>query len=116
MAFNEALAERINDLLERKGANFFQKKMFGGICFMVNDKMCAGVVKDEMMARVGPSEYTEHLAKAGVNEMAFTGRPMKGYVFVQADAWDNDSDLEYWVQKCLDFNPEAKASKKRQPK
>lgn len=113
MAYNEVLVDSINDYLVRLDSNFFQKKMFGGVCFMVNDKMCVGVVRDEMMARVGPKEYSDHLEKEGVAEMAFTGRPMKGYVFVQPEAWDSDTDLEYWIDKCLEFNPEAKASKKR---
>lgn len=113
MAYNEFLADRIVNILKEKNINFFEKKMFGGACFMVDDKMCLGVVKDEVMARIGIEKYSEALLKEGCNEMNFTGRPMKGYVFLTDDAIDLDSDLEYWVQLALDFNPFAKASKKR---
>ena len=113
MAYNEHLADRINAILKEKNANFFEKKMFGGLCFMVDDKMCVGIVKQELMARIGTDKYEEALRKPGCKEMNFTGRPMKGYVFIEEDALDLDRDLEYWVQLALDFNPMAKASKKR---
>lgn len=87
--------------------------MFGGLCFMVKEKMCLGVVKDEVMARIGVDAYQDALEKSGCNEMNFTGRPMKGYVFLTDDAIDLEVDLEYWVQLALDFNPMAKASIKR---
>jgi TfoX/Sxy family transcriptional regulator of competence genes len=113
MAYNEHLADRINVILNDKNANFYEKKMFGGLCFMVDDKMCIGIVKEELMSRIGEAKYAEALSKTGCREMNFTGRPMKGYVFVDEDAIDLDADLEYWVQLALDFNPFAKASKKR---
>lgn len=80
---------------------------------MVDNKMCVGIIKEELMARVGEEKYKEALVKKGCKEMTFTGRPMKGYVYLDADALDLDSDLAYWVQLALDFNPLAKASKKR---
>ena len=80
---------------------------------MVNDKMCVGVVKDEVMARIHPDEYEKALTKEGCSEMNFTGRPMKGFVFLSTDATDLDSDLEYWLQLALDFNLLAKSSKKK---
>ncbi len=113
MPYNEFLGDRIRQVLNDKYANFFEKKMFGGLCFMVEDKMCLGVVKDEVMARIGIDAYQVALQKPGCNEMNFTGRPMKGYVFLTDDAIDLDIDLEYWIQLALDFNPMAKASKKR---
>jgi TfoX/Sxy family transcriptional regulator of competence genes len=116
MAYNEYLAERIERVLTEKKVDFSPKKMFGGMAYMVNDKMCMGIVKEELMARVGEMAYEEALSKTGAKEMNFTGRPMKGYVFVEAEGYDLDDDLEYWVQKCLDFNPLAKASKKKKPK
>lgn len=116
MPYNLHLAERINQILTEKKANFYEKKMFGGLCFMVNDKMCCGIVGDEIMARINPEIYESSLEKEGVNKMNFTGRPMKGYVFLQPEAIDMDDDLSYWIQLCLDFNPLAKASKKRKPK
>lgn len=80
---------------------------------MVNEKMCVGVVKNELMARIGPDNYELALQKEGCKEMNFTGRAMKGYVFVTEEGTDLDDDLEYWLQMALDFNPIAKASKKR---
>lgn len=116
MAYNEFLGDRIQQILIEKNVNFFEKKMFGGLCFMVDNKMCVGIVKDEVMARIGVEKYAEALTKEGCNEMNFTGRPMKGYVFLTDDATDLDSDLEYWVQLALDFNPFAKASIKKKRK
>ncbi len=113
MAFNEHLADRISKFLKENNTNFFEKKMFGGLCFMVNDKMCIGIVSDEMMARIGEDNYELALSKKGCKEMTFTGRPMKGYVYLDDEALDLDVDLEFWLQMALDFNPKAKASKKR---
>ena len=117
MPFNEQLADRIRLVLKEKNASFEEKKMFGGICFMVDGKMCMGVANhEELMARIGPEQYEMALKKPGCKEMNFTGRSMKGYVFVEPEAIDMDDDLAYWVQLCLDFNPLAKASKKRKKK
>ena len=113
MAFDTHLADRISRFLKDSNQNFYDKKMFGGLCFMVNDKMCVGVLKDEVMARIHPDEYEKALTKEGCSEMNFTGRPMKGFVFLSPDATDLDSDLEYWLQLALDFNPLAKSSKKK---
>ena len=113
MAFNEFLGDRIRQILEDRSVDFFEKRMFGGLCFMVDNKMCLGIVKDEVMARIGVDAYDDALQKPGCNEMNFTGRPMKGYVFLTDGAIDLDTDLENWVQLALDFNPLAKASKKK---
>ena len=87
--------------------------MMGGLCYMVDDKMCVGVVKDRLMARIDPDIYDEALSKPGCREMDFTGRPMKGFVFVEPVGIDMDEDLDYWVELCLDFNPRAQSSKKK---
>jgi TfoX/Sxy family transcriptional regulator of competence genes len=113
LAYDEFLAERIRAHLQRKKVVFEEKKMMGGVCYMVNDKMCAGVVNDQLMARIGPEAYISALEKQGCRPMDFTGRPMKGYVFVQPEAIDMEKDLAQWLQLCLDFNPMAKSSKKR---
>nr|NQU92968.1 TfoX/Sxy family protein [Bacteroidota bacterium] len=113
MAYDEHLADRIKQTLQEKRISFEEKKMMGGICYMVDDKMCAGVIKDKMMARIAPEVYEESLAKKGCHEMDFTKRPMKGFVFVEPEGTDLDKDLEYWVGLCLEFNPRAKSSKKR---
>ena len=113
MAYNELLADRIHDYFKEKNVNFYEKKMFGGLVFMVDEKMCVGIVKNELMARIGEENYNEALKKEGCIEINFTGRPMKGYVFVHEEAVDLEADLQYWLKLALDFNPFAKASKKR---
>ncbi len=123
MAYDEYLAERINRIMEDHKANFFTKKMMGGLCYMVNDKMACGIHFDKkkqvdlLMARIGPDAAEANMdKKACCLPMDFTGRPMKGYVFITPDGFDTDKDLEYWIQLCMDFNPLAKASKKRKKK
>lgn len=119
MAYDEYTAERMRRVFEEKKANFYEKKMFGGLCFMVNDKMCTGLLfskkqnTDFMMARIGEEAAPKALKRKGCQPMDFTGRPMKGYVFVTPDGFDSEKDLEYWIQLALDFNPLAKASKKK---
>ncbi|TXC81606.1 TfoX/Sxy family protein [Luteibaculum oceani] len=113
MAFNQALADRITDYLMSKRVKFYSKKMFGGLCFMVDDKMCVGIIADQLMARIGPEAYPEALTKPHTSEMDFTGKAMKGYVYVDQEGWDNDADLEHWLGLALAFNPKAKSSKRR---
>ena len=116
MAYNEFLADRISQFFNEKSVSFEAKKMMGGLCFMVDGKMCVGVNNDEVMARIDPEIYHESLNKPGCREMNFTGRPMKGFVFLTEEATDLDRDLNYWLQLSLDFNPKAKSSKKRKKK
>lgn len=113
MAYNEFLADRVRQLLSSSKLPVEEKKMMGGLCFMVNDKMCVGVNGENLMARIDPELYTLALNRTGCKEMDFTGRPMKGFVFIDPEGTDMDEDLEYWVQLCLDFNPKAKSSKKK---
>jgi TfoX/Sxy family transcriptional regulator of competence genes len=113
MAYDELLTERIRRTFREQHTDFEEKKMMGGICFLVNGKMAAGVIKNKMMARIDPEIQDEAMSRKGCTEMDFTHRPMKGYVFVEPEGTDMDSDLEYWVKLCLEFNPKAKASKKK---
>ncbi|HYD22350.1 MAG TPA: TfoX/Sxy family protein [Flavipsychrobacter sp.] len=112
MAYNEKMVERIRELLVLQ-KKVEEKKMFGGVCFMVNDKMCVGVNENEIMCRIDPLIYEEALEKKGAREMTFTGKPMKGYVFVDDEGIKTKKDLEKWVDLCLDFNSKAKSSKKK---
>lgn len=112
MAYDEFLSERIRSVLQTRKVPFEEKKMMGGVCYMVDDKMCVGVVKDKLMARIDPEIYDEALTRPGCREMDFTGRKMKGFVFVEPEGTDLDEDLDRWVEMCLDFNPRAKSSKK----
>lgn len=113
MAYDEYLEERIDRVFHEKKANFLKKKMMGGLCYLVDDKMCVGIVHNQLMARIHPDLYESSLLKTGVKKMNFTGRPMKGYIFIDPEGYDLDVDLDYWVQLCLDFNPLAKSSKKK---
>ncbi len=113
MVYDHHLEERISRVLKQKRTPFEKRKMMGGLCYMVDDKMCVGIVKDHLMARVGPDVYENVLSKPNCKPMDFTGRPMKGFVFIGAEGIDLDDDLESWIQLCLDFNPLAKSSKKK---
>lgn len=112
MAYDELLEDRIQRILEEKNIQFSKKKMMGGLTFLVDDKMCIGIVKDSLMARIDPEQYQEALNKEGCREMNFTGRPMKGFVFVDAPSIDLEENLEYWIDLALEYNPKAKKSKK----
>ena len=113
MAYHEFLADRIKALLDQKKVMAFEKRMFGGIAFMVDDKMCVGINKERLMARIDPEFYEEAIKIKGCKPMDFTGRPMKGFVFVEAEGIEMEEELEFWVNKCLEFNPKAKSSKKK---
>ncbi len=113
MAYDENLADRIRRILHDKHVPNREMKMMGGLCFMVNDKMCIGIMRDELMARIDPEIHQIALTKKGCREMDFTGRPMKGYVLVEPVGIDSDAELDYWTQLCLDFNPKAKSGKKK---
>ena len=113
MPYDENLADRIITILEEKDVSFVEKKMMGGLCFMVDGKMCMGIVKEKLMARIDPAIYDECLKIEGCHEMDFTKKPMKGFVFVEPEVLDTDDELEYWVNLCLEFNPKAKRSKKK---
>jgi len=113
MAYDELLADRVRGELRNKNISFVEKKMMGGLTFMVDDKMCIGILKDTLMARIDPDIYEEALNRKGCREMDFTGRPMKGFVFIEPAGTDLDEDLEYWIQLALIYNPKAKKSQKR---
>ncbi len=112
MAYDEFLAERIQRVYEEKRMPYIAKRMFGGICFLVDDKMCAGVLKQDLMVRIDPQINEEQLSKPGARPMDFTGKSMKGFILVDPVNIDMDEDLEYWLNLALEFNPRAKASKK----
>lgn len=103
MAYDEGLAERLRDLLvDRPGIT--EKKMFGGLAFMYRGHMLVGILGDSLMARVGTTEYADVIRHPHVREMDFTGKPMKGYVYVDPAGFESDSDLSTWIGLCLRFN------------
>jgi len=116
MAFDQYLADRISSFFKAKNLSVEEKNMMGGLCYMLDDKMCVGIVKDELMVRVGLEVYESCLQKPGCKEMNFTGRSMKGYVYVESSALDTDEELAGWLQLAVDFNPFAKSSKKKKSK
>lgn len=113
MAYDEFLADRIRTVLDKKSVDYEEKKMFGGLCVLVDDKMCLGIIRDDFMARVGEESELKFQHKEGVRPMDFTTKRMKGYLYVNQVGLDREDDLEFWVDRCLEFNPLAKASKKK---
>ncbi len=119
MAYDEFLGDRIRQVFREKGISFVDKKMMGGLVFLVNDKMCCGIHIDKksgdslLMSRIGEIAYKTEIKKEECLPMNYTGIPMKGFVFVTPDGFDMDADLEYWLNLCIDYNPLAKSSKKK---
>lgn len=110
MAFDELLAGRVRDSFVRRAVLFEEKRMMGGLCFMVDGKMCVGIADSRLMVRLDPAIYEESLELPGCRPMDFTGRPMRGFVFVDSAAIATRKPLDVWITKALDFNPHAKAS------
>ena len=85
----------------------------GGLTFMLNGKMCVGIIKDELMCRINPDIYQAALERKGCRPMDLTGRPMKGWVIVNESGMKNKRDFDYWIDLALDFNEKAKPYKKK---
>ena len=122
MAYDEYLVERVNQVLTERKVPFFQKKMMGGLIFMVNEKMCVGVdmdketQKDRLMVRIGKEAYEQALAEKGAREMDFTGKVMRGFLFIDPEGFDRQDDLEFWIDKALAYNKDAPKSKPKRKK
>lgn len=102
MAYDEGVAQRVREALQ--GAHgITERKMFGGLAFMTHGHMFIGVLGETLMVRVGPEAYEEALRQAHVREMDFTGRPLKGYVYVAPEGFESDTDLERWVSRSQGF-------------
>lgn len=102
MAYDEGLAFRIEEILRDK-ADLDEKRMFGGIAWLVNGNVAVGVYEESLISRIGPEDYQSALSKPGVREFDITGRPMKGWIMASDDAINEDNDLKYWIQKGLEF-------------
>lgn len=102
MAYDEGLAHRIRELLPEKMKSE-EKKMFGGLAFMLNGHMCVGVTDYKLMVRTGPDLYQQALEKPHTTEMDFTGKPLKGFVYVLPEGIEKESDLEFWISFSLNF-------------
>lgn len=120
MAFDEGLAERIRSALEAE-RDVVEKRMFGGLCFMVAGKMCVGIVKDELMVRVGAENDATALAQPHARPMDFTGKPMKGFIYVAPEGLESDERLSWWIDQGTRFarsaaKPAPKASAPKPPR
>ena len=119
MAYDEQLVERIRGVLG-DDIGYGEKKMFGGVCFLLHGNMVAGVATDDLMLRVGPDAWADALAQPHAREMDFTGRSMNGYVFVSPDGVAEDADLQAWLDRALAFvgslPPKEKKAKEKKPK
>jgi len=102
MPYDEGLAQRIRDALDER-LDVVEKKMFGGVAFLVRGNMCVGVIGEDLMVRVGPDAYAEALRQPHAREMDFTGRPMKGFVQVASRGVESDKNLQRWIARGLDF-------------
>lgn len=112
MSYNENLVSRIRESLFNE-QNVEEKKMFQGLCFMVNDKMCICVRNDEIMCRIDPDKIEAELERGNCREMIHNGKIIKGYIFVSEDGYKSKKDFYYWITLCLEFNKKAKASKSK---
>lgn len=110
MAYDEQLGDRIRQIIKTKKIVLIEKVMMGGLIFMVNDKMCCGIHIDKkfgdslLMAKIGEEEYALEISKDECLPMDYTGRPMKGFIFITPAGFDLDSDLEYWLDLALEYN------------
>ncbi|MCI0359780.1 MAG: TfoX/Sxy family protein [Planctomycetaceae bacterium] len=102
MAYSQSLADRVRQVLgQRRG--LVEKKMFGGVGFLLGGNICVGVWKTSLIVRLGPEQYDEALAQPHVGEFDITGRPMRGWVLVEADGLDDDGQLRSWIDRSLQF-------------
>jgi TfoX/Sxy family transcriptional regulator of competence genes len=112
MAYDTALADRIRRAIGRRD-DVTEKKMFGGLAFLLDGKMFCGIVKDDFMVRVGPERFGAALAEAHVRPMDFTGRPMKGYVYVGPGGSKSERTIKKWVDLAAGFVASIDTAKKR---
>lgn len=102
MAYDEGLAQRLRELFAGR-PDIVEKKMFGGLAFMLAGNMCCGVLGETLMARIGPAQHDNALARPHTREMDFSGRSMKGFVYVDPAGFESDADLAAWVDLCAVF-------------
>jgi TfoX/Sxy family transcriptional regulator of competence genes len=102
MPFDAVIAERIANMVKRR-KGFTQKKMFGGVAFLFQAKMCIGLSHDTLIARVGPEMYKTLLKQPFVREFDFTGKPMKGWVMVEPEGYRDDEALRFWIETASQF-------------
>lgn len=111
MAFDEALAARIREALARR-RGVEEKKMFGGVGFLLNGNMLVGVWKDSLIVRLGPDNYEDALLEPHVREFDITGKPMKGWVLVEPEGVEDDEQLKEWIERATKFVKSLPAKEK----
>lgn len=116
MAVDERLAERVRSEFNIRAVIYEEKRMMGGLCFMVDGKMCVGIDGQRLMVRLDPAIYEAAQRKIGCVPMDFTDKPMRGFVFVNSDGLTSSKSLQSWIDAALEFNPRAKASRSRSSK
>jgi TfoX/Sxy family transcriptional regulator of competence genes len=102
MAYDEQLADRVRPIL-RADAGADERKMFGGIAFLINGNMACGVHTDNLIVRLDRADYEEALTRPGAAVFDLTGKPMKGWVLVSPDALEDDAELGAWVRQGMEF-------------
>ena len=102
MGYDEKTAERLRDVFVVRN-DVVEKKMFGGLCFMVSGSMCCGLTGAALMVRVGRDRYEEALAQPFARPMDFTGRPLAGMVYVGPEGYRTDAAFKIWVQRGIEF-------------
>ncbi|MBI3500426.1 MAG: TfoX/Sxy family protein [Bacteroidetes bacterium] len=116
MAYNEKLADKLRQSLAGT-KNLVEKKMFGGIALMINDKMCAGVYKDDIILRCVPEQTDNLLTKKGAKPFDLSGKKsMAGWLLISPDGWTNKKDFDYWLTVALDANKKATSSPTKKKK
>lgn len=112
MPYDEKLAERISTILKGK-RGLVQKKMFGGIAYMLKDKMFVGIAKNELMVRVLDEKYDEYLKKPNVRLMDFTGRPLRGFLYIDSPGFKTDKQLAKWIDVGIEYVMKSPSKKKK---
>lgn len=102
MAYNPELAERIR--VELSGIPFVEKKMFGGVGYLLNGNMACGINKDNLIVRVAPEKHAALLSKDHVKPFDLTGRAMRGWLMVEPDGYKQPEDLAAWVREGVEFS------------
>lgn len=104
MAYDEGLAQRIRELIEDNTEyQYNEKKMFGGICYLLNGNMACGILNEDLIVRVGAEKYEDYLKKPHTRKFDITGKPMKGWVMITYKGLESDKDLLKWVRLGVDF-------------
>lgn len=114
MAYSEILADRVREyLLSISSLKIEEKKMFRGLAFLINGKMCVNVSDENLMCRFDPELINEVSERVGFQPLIMKGKQLQGYCYVTEQGYKSKANFEYWLKLCLDFNKKAKVSKRK---